>query len=270
MLNIGEFARLGQVSPRMLRHYDELRLLAPERVDPDTGYRSYGVHQLGRLHRLLALRDLGFTLDQIRDLLEDELLPEQLHGMLRLRRAELEQSVAEQQGRLRRVEAHLRAIEGSSIVKAQDVVIKKTEPLRIAEARDVAAALDPEHIGPVFGRLAPKLISHIHQAGAQPGTLLGYYDEPDEDGSVGVHVAYAIGDQPVPASDGIAIVDLPVVEVASVVHRGGMDSITPVYEALIRWIEDSGFRLAGYSRELYHEMTADGPSVTELQVPVAQ
>jgi DNA-binding transcriptional MerR regulator len=73
MLNIGEFARLGQVSPRMLRHYDQLGLLVPERVDPDTGYRSYGVQQLGRLHQLLALRDLGFTLVQIGDLLHDEL-----------------------------------------------------------------------------------------------------------------------------------------------------------------------------------------------------
>jgi DNA-binding transcriptional MerR regulator len=55
MLNIGEFARLGQVSPRMLRHYDRLGLLVPDRVDPDSGYRSYGVAQLVRLHRLLAL-----------------------------------------------------------------------------------------------------------------------------------------------------------------------------------------------------------------------
>jgi DNA-binding transcriptional MerR regulator len=61
MLNIGEFARLGQVSPRMLRYYDRFGLLVPDRVDPDTGYRSYGVGQLVRLHRLLALRDLGFT-----------------------------------------------------------------------------------------------------------------------------------------------------------------------------------------------------------------
>jgi DNA-binding transcriptional MerR regulator len=270
MLNIGEFARLGQVSPRMLRHYDQLRLLTPERVDPNSGYRSYGVYQLGRLHRLLALRDLGFTLEQISGLLEDELPLEQLHGMLRLRRAELEQSVADEQSRLRRVEAHLRAIEGSSIVKAQDVVIKQTQPLRVAEAREVAGGLDPEHIGPVFGRLGPRLASHIQQAGAQPGMLVGYYDEPEEDGSVGVHVAFEIRDQPVPASDGVEIVDLPVVEVASLVHRGDMDGITPVYEALIRWIEDSGFRIAGYSRELYHEMGAVGPSVTELQMPVAR
>jgi effector-binding domain-containing protein len=254
----------------MLRHYDRLGLLTPERVDPETGYRSYGVQQLGRLHRLLALRDLGFTLEQIGGLLAEEPAVEQLRGMLRLRRAELEQTVADEQDRLRRVEAHLRAIEGSSIMKAQDVVIKDTQPLRVAEAREVAGGLDPEHIGPVFGRLAPKLIGHLRQAGAQPGMLVGYYDEPAEDGSVGVHVAYEIGGQSVPASEGIDIVDLPVVPVASVVHRGSMEGIGLVYESLIGWIEDSGYRLAGYSRELYHEMTVDGPNLTELQVPITK
>jgi len=270
MLNIGEFARLGQVSPRMLRHYDQLGLLKPERVDAETGYRSYGVHQLVRLHRLVALRDLGFTLEQIADLLDSEPPLEQLRGMLRLRRAQLEQTVADEQGRLRRVEAHLRAIEWSSIVDTQAVVLKHTQPLRVAEAWGMAAALDPAHIGPLFGELGPKLIGRLRGAGAQPGMLVGYYDDPEEDGSVGVHVGYEIGDQTVPAGDGFEIRELPIVEVASVVHRGAMEGIAPVYEALIRWIEDSGLNLAGYSRELYHEMGVDGPSVTELQVPIAR
>ena len=254
----------------MLRHYDQLGLLAPEQVDPETGYRSYGVQQLGRLHRLLALRDLGFTLEQISGLLDDEPAVEQLRGMLRLRRAELEQTVADEQSRLRRVEARLRAIERNSTMNAQDVVIKNTQPLRVAEARGVAEALDPEHIGPVFERLAPELIGHLQQAGVQPGMLIGYYDEPAEDGSVGVHVAFEIGEASVQAGDGVDTVDLPVIEVASIVHRGSMEGINPVYEDLLKWIEDSGYRLAGYSRELYHEMTANGPSVTELQVPIAR
>jgi DNA-binding transcriptional MerR regulator len=270
MLNIGEFARLGRVSPRMLRHYDQLGLLRPERVDPDTGYRSYGVHQLARLHRLLALRDLGFKLEQIGGLLDGEPPLEQLRGMLFLRRAQLEQNVADEQARLRRVEAHLRAIEGSNVVNQQDVVIKQTQPLRVAEVWGEAGALDPQHIGPLFGELAPKLANHLQRAGATPGTLIGYYDDPNEDGSVGVHVSFDIGGQDVPSDGEVKVVDLPVIEVASVVHRGSMEGIAAVYEALIRWIEDSGYRLAGYSRELYHEMGQDGPSVTELQVPIAR
>jgi effector-binding domain-containing protein len=164
----------------------------------------------------------------------------------------------------------LKASEGSSIVNAHDVVIKETKPLRLAEARGVAAGLAPEHIGPLFLALAPRLIDHLQQAAARPGTLVHYYDEPADDGSVGVHVAYEIGQQSVPAGDGVEIVDLPVVQVASIVHRGGMRGIVRVYQDLIRWIEHSGYRRAGYSRELYHEMGADGPQVTELQIPIAK
>lgn len=270
MLNIGEFARVGQVSPRMLRHYDQLGLIKPERVDAETGYRFYNVCQLVRLHRLLAVRDLGFTLEQINGLLSGVLPLEQLRGMLALRRAQLEQTVAEEQGRLLRVEAHLRAIERSTIVDLQDVVIKHTQPLRVAETWSMAGALDPAHIGPVFGHLAPRLISHLRDSGAQPGVLVGYYDDPEEDGTVGVDVGYDIGGQTVAAGDGIEIRELPVIEVAAAVHRGTMEGIAPSYVALIRWIEDSGLRLAGYGRELYHEIGTDGPSVIELQVPIAR
>ncbi|HLX87423.1 MAG TPA: helix-turn-helix domain-containing protein, partial [Acidimicrobiales bacterium] len=85
----------GQVSPRMLRHYDELGLLKPDRVDPASGYRFYTAHQLGRLHRIVALRDLGFALEQIREVLDEDPPVEQLRGMLRMRRAQIEHTVGE-------------------------------------------------------------------------------------------------------------------------------------------------------------------------------
>jgi DNA-binding transcriptional MerR regulator len=270
MLTIGQFARLGQVSPRMLRHYDELGLLRPAYVDPDSGYRIYGVDQLVRLHRLVALRDLGFGLEQIAGLLDGEPSLDELRGMLRLRRAQLAQQLDDEQARLRRVDAHLRAIEGSNAVSQQDVVIKNTQPLRVAEARGVAAALDPQSIGPVFMRLAPEVSAHVAAAAATPGMLVGYYDEPADDGSVGVHVCFEIGAQQVPSGERVAVVELPVIEVASVMHRGAIDDVTPVYEALLRWIDDSGCRSAGYSRELYHEMGREGPRVTELRMPIAR
>ena len=161
-------------------------------------------------------------------------------------------------------------IEASSIVNALDVVTKETEPLRLAEARGVVAGLAPEHIGKVFLALSPKLIDHLERAGARPGTLVHYYEKPAEDGTVGVHVGYEIGEQSVPASAGIEIVELPVVQVASIVHRGGVEGIVRVYQALIHWIEANGYRLAGNGRELYYEMGEDGPRVTELQLPIAK
>jgi DNA-binding transcriptional MerR regulator len=271
MLTIGEFARLGQVSPRMLRHYDETGLLTPDEVDPQTGYRFYDVVSLGRLHRLLALRDLGFTLEQIRPLLEDGVSVEQLRGMLLLGRAQIEQNVADEQARLRRVAAHLRALEGSTTVPIQDIVVKRSEPIRLAEAVGTAPGYGAENLGPLFARLLPQVLAHLERAGARSGISVGHYEEWSDDGSVVLHAGFDVGDQDVPSGDGVAVAYLPPVEVASVIHRGCMEGIAPAFEALIRWVQDSGYQLAGASRELYHEFHQEDPTrhVTELQVVVA-
>lgn len=272
MWNIGEFARLGEVSPRMLRHYDEIGLLRPEKVDPATGYRFYGAYQLGQLHRLMALRDLGFTLRQIGDVLDDNPPPlEELRGMLRMRQAQIEHDVAEQLARLRRVDAHLRALEGNPTVNVRDIVVKQTQPIRLAVATGTAPGYGHANIGPIFERLLPKVLAHLQKAGARPGISAAYYEWPTDDGAIVAHVGFDIGDQPVVEENEIPVVDLPVVTVASIVHRGAMTGIPPAFEALARWIDDSGYRIAGRSRELYHEWHADDPErhVTEVQIPIA-
>src|SRR5205809_1182589 len=103
MFTIGDFARLGRVSVRMLRHYDAIGLLRPAHVDPATGYRSYEASQLADLNRLVALKDLGFTLEQVRTMLADELDLVEVRAMLKLRQAELEKAVAESAARLTQV-----------------------------------------------------------------------------------------------------------------------------------------------------------------------
>ena len=72
MLKIGDFSSLSQVSIKTLRYYDERGLLSPAHVDPQTGYRYYSASQLSRLHRILALKDLGFSLEQIAMCLEEQ------------------------------------------------------------------------------------------------------------------------------------------------------------------------------------------------------
>ncbi len=93
MFSIGDFAKHGRVSVRMLRHYDAIGLLRPAHVDPYSSYRSYTAEQLARLNRVIALKDLGFTLTQVHEILDAEISADELRGMLRLRRAELEAAI---------------------------------------------------------------------------------------------------------------------------------------------------------------------------------
>jgi DNA-binding transcriptional MerR regulator len=128
------------VSVKTLRYYDEIGLLRPSEIDRLTGYRYYTASQLSRLNRILLLKDLGLSLDQIGRLLESELPPAQLRGMLKLRRAEIERSIEEEEGRLARVAALLTHIEQENVSMSKyDVVIKKVAPVRIASIRDVVA-----------------------------------------------------------------------------------------------------------------------------------
>ena len=153
-----------------------------------------------------------------------------------------------------------------------DIVIKSTDPIRIAEASAATPGFGHENLNPSFVRLLPEVLGRLQASGAHPGICVGWYEVPDDDGGVVLHAGFDIGDQTVESDDRVRVVDLPVVEVASVVHRGSMENVEPVYEALVRWIEDSGYHLAGRSRELYHEWHDDdaASNVTEVQMPIAK
>ncbi|MEU7694911.1 MerR family transcriptional regulator [Microbispora hainanensis] len=271
MFTIGDFARHGRVSVRMLRHYDAIGLLRPAHVDPASGYRFYEAGQLARLNRIIALKDLGFTLGQVQEILDEQVSAGELRGMLRLRQAELEAAMAAAAARLAQVEARLRTIESEGHMSTDDVVVKRIPAVRVAELGAVARSYEPEDIGPVVGPLFQELCRRLDEAGVTPvGPGIAYYeDAPGGDGIL-AHVALPVA---VASGDGqdFAVVDLPAIErAATIVHRGPMDDVLPTSQTLARWIADGGERSAGYARELYLECPDDPAGwVTELQEPLA-
>ncbi|WP_327703961.1 MerR family transcriptional regulator [Streptomyces decoyicus] len=181
MFSIGEFAQYGRVSARMLRHYDAIGLLRPARTDPVSGYRYYEAAQLARLNRIIALKDLGFSLQQVGAILAEEVSVPELRGMLRLRRAELEASLAAAGARLAQVETRLRTIESEGRMSADDVVVKRTGAVLLAELSGIAASYGPEDIGPVIQPLYGELCRRLETAGVTPaGPGLAYYEDAPE------------------------------------------------------------------------------------------
>ncbi|MEV4757617.1 MerR family transcriptional regulator [Micromonospora sp. NPDC049559] len=277
MFNIGDFAALGRVSVRMLRHYDAIGLLRPARVDPATGYRYYAADQLSRLNRVIALKDLGFTLQQVQAVLEEKVDVTELRGMLRLRRAQLADQLAADTARLLRVEARLRLIESEGHMDTAEVVLRRVPAIRVAELSAVAASYAPEHIGPALTPLYPQLLDRMRRAGTEmTGAPIAYYDgAPDASAdAVTVHAAFPVS--AVPAADpNLTVVELPGIEyAATLVHHGPMDDADRSMQVLARWIDDNGYRPvgAGYAREVYLDYHADRPEegVTELQIAVTR
>ncbi|NRQ32282.1 MerR family transcriptional regulator [Nonomuraea sp. NN258] len=271
MFSIGDFARLGLVSVRMLRHYDAIGLLRPAHVDPVTGYRSYQAAQLSRLNRIVAIKDLGFTLEQVRTILDEKVSTEELHGMVRMRRAQLEAQIDADLARLRGVEARLRSIETEGHMKTAEVVVKKVSPVWVAELSARAASYDGEDVGPVIQPLYQELCERLETAQTRvTGPGIAYYVAED-DGSVMVHASLPVSAEPGGGHD-FELVALPGVETAAtLIHHGPMEDVGHTFQALAHWIEENGYRALNLAREVYlHCPENKDEWVTELQIEVTR
>ena len=270
MFSIGEFARHGRVSVRMLRHYDAIGLIRPACVDPATGYRSYQASQLDDLNRVIALKELGFTLQQLQVILEEKVSAAELRGMLKLRRAEIQASIEAETTRLARVEARLLTIEDGARVPADGVIVKRLAPVRVAELAGVAAGYEPEAITPVIQPLYHDLWQRLCSADIPAaGPAVAYYEDTPQ-GGILVHAAVPVA-VPVPAPvEGVSLADLPEVgSAAAIIHHGSMDDVLPTGQALARWIDANGYHSAGYAREVPLNWSPDPEQwVTELQLPI--
>ena len=121
MIRIGDFSRLSQTPVSTLRYYDEIGLLKPVEVDHFTGYRYYTFDQLARLNRILALKELGFPLEEVASLLDEELSPQKLREMLLSRCAALQEQAQENQEQIQQVNAWLKQIEKENIMTTYSV-----------------------------------------------------------------------------------------------------------------------------------------------------
>ncbi|GAB3766703.1 MerR family transcriptional regulator [Microlunatus parietis] len=245
MFSIGAFASMGRVSVRMLRHYDKVGLLRPARVDEFSGYRYYEADQLRRLNRLLACKDLGFTLDEVKSILDED--DADLAGLLRRREAELVQQITADQDRLTRVRARLALIRAEGASPSEAVTIEPLRPARVALLRGVAASSDHEDVGPVIRLLFGELIKAMG-TDSPAGPAIATY-RPLDGGALEVQACFPIGPE---APSGVEIAELPGHPTAATyLHRGTMADIGLAYQVLAAWVEDAGHGTDGTAREVY-------------------
>ncbi|MFP1602894.1 MerR family transcriptional regulator [Microbacterium sp. 2216-1] len=266
MLSIGAFAQIGQVTHRMLRHWDTSGLLVPAHVDAFSGYRSYDPSQLHRLHRIVALRQLGFGLDDIASMLDDGIDGERLTLLLNQRREEVEREHRVAAARLVDVERRLQHIAKENHMSRIEIIDKPLPAARLA-ARTASVAEQAEVaavVGPAFDAIAEVLDT----VGASRATPIAQYDTGDD----GMHITVGY-EYSGPALDGVEIVELPAAPTAICgVHLGGMDRIADSWMAIHEEILARGLVPAGPCRELYVRAVSDDQTdwVTELQQPVSR
>ncbi|HEX6033457.1 MAG TPA: helix-turn-helix domain-containing protein, partial [Anaerolineales bacterium] len=142
MFRIGEFSQIARVTIDTLRHYDALGLLKPANVDPFTGYRYYSARQLQSLHRILALKEVGFSLEEIARILQEKLTNDELRGMLKAQLFRAEQDVQAAQLRQERILARLNTLNLEDDMPAQEVTLKPVDKLTVAAIREIVPAIE--------------------------------------------------------------------------------------------------------------------------------
>lgn len=282
-LRIGDFSQLAQVSTRTLRLYDELGLIAPVQIDKFTKYRYYSIEQLPRLNRILALKDLGFSLEQISRLLEDDLSAEQLRGMLAMKHVELKHALLEGQAQLMRVEARLKQIESEGKVSSYEIVLKNVEPITIASVRQIIPTInDMVAIRcNVYTSLYNWLAEQKIDAEGQEFAIYSndeYIEENIEmEGAVAVEKS-AIEQiaKRIKYKEKIVIRELPSVPLmASTIHQGRFMEVGNAITAVFMWAVQNNYEANGAYREVHlfgrEKDLQDANNVTvEIQLPIIQ
>jgi DNA-binding transcriptional MerR regulator len=263
---IGDFARLGQVSVQTIRYYDNLGLLKPCEVDPFTNYRYYSLEQLPKLVRILSYKDLGFSLEQISNMLVEDLPASELRRLLLIKQNELREQVQEHLDRLERIESRLRRIELDNSLSTYDVILKSVEPLRVASLRGTVSSF--WDASPLWMKLVD-ILNRNYIKPQLPSFTLCHATDPEID----IEVCFPLG-LDVKECDDINISVLPAETMACTIHNGSFGGLITAFTSLIKWIDDNNFTITGPDREIYlqlpqeNQFSSDPNAITELQVPV--
>jgi DNA-binding transcriptional MerR regulator len=269
MFTVGEFATLAQVSKRLLRYYDEIGLLKPSHTDPSTGYRYYSAGQTAHLNRILVLKELGLSLDQIRRMLNNDVSTDEMQGMLLLKRAEIEQQLAAELQRIRKIEARLQAIHDEESGKPLDVVIKQVprqtvlSVTRVVETFEAALMLQAEIRFALSGQSGLQfIICHDDDIVERDMCLeIGQIVDAPAPSAVTLHSGAQLQLRELPAMNMAATTIIP----------GSLEAIHIGYGEIGRWIACNAYRLAGTPRELTLQaatLRSGDDLVTEIQFPV--
>lgn len=281
MFRIGEFSKLGQVSTRMLRHYDKLGLLVPSHTDEWTSYRHYSLDQLSRLHRIIALKDLGFSLQEVGDLLEkDDALPvAELRGMLLLKQAEVRQELAESHWKLKQIEARLTRLAEEGQPLPYEIVVKSVPETAVASVRTIVPHI--HEMGFYCESLTNQVYAGLGQEKIRPlqPELVLYHTEEYKETDLDVEAAVAVHPKYLsrhPIDGKISFRQLPDHNLmASLIYEGVLSEMIPAVLALLSWVGMHQHCPIGPLREVHlsgpaHARSAiDDETVTELQIPIA-
>lgn len=269
MIKIGEFSKLSRVSIRMLRHYDELGLLTPVRIDPESGYRFYSVEQLSIVCKITALKDMGFSLSVIGDILSEANDSDIPIKYLRLKRAELSDVLEQTKYRLRLLDTALEKLGKEENNMKYDVICKTFPQRYAATVRMTIPSYENEGI---LWKTLMEETAHMNLVPDEPCYCCAVYHdrdyrETDTDVEIQKTIKGSYAD-----TEHVRFRVLPEVTVASAVCKGSYSQMNEIMSAVAEWVIRNGYKFDGPAFNIYHvsphETADENEFVTEICYPV--
>jgi len=277
MFRIGEFSKIAQVSGRLLRYYEEIGLLIPEYTDPQTGYRYYSAAQLPRLNRILVLKELGLSLEQVARLIDRDTCTDEIRGMLTLRKAQIERTVQEEMIRFRDIESRLKQLETYGQIQEPDVVLKSVPAQEYLALREVLPSMNAvQRLVRKIATAVPDMIGKNNVSNVAIVIHSPTFDPEAFDAEIGYLLT---GKAPalvklLPEDRVLMVRELPMSEtMATIVHVGPVSDRHGSYGALGTWVEANNYQIVGPGREIMLQLPLpekENEAVIELQFPVTR
>lgn len=253
MYKIGELSKLCKLPVKTLRYYDSVGLLIPDEIDRFTGYRYYSAARLADCNRIAALKELGFSLDEIRLHMQAD-STESVISLLDTKLRELRDLAAMTKAQLVRLE-NIRKIITEGEEKMFDVIVRSTDTVRVAYVRQIFSTKEDAC------KKAGEIKNSLSRQSVGVRTLVINYETEYRESNfdlaacaeITVKLPYGCGyDEKTITFSG---------ETASLVCR--KEELEDAYRAMSRQLDEGDLQIVGAFYEFYHE---DG--TVELKVPV--
>lgn len=265
MLKIGLFSKQALTTIKTLRYYEQEHLLMPAYIDKFTGYRYYETYQLLELNKIISLRQLGLSIEDIKDIMAGSSLEQHLEK----RKEILKQELAVSNMQLTRIE-HILENKESELMK-REVIIKELPAYTVFYKEGVLSSY-------------ADITDFILTAGAETGKanpnlkciqpdycFMEYLDGEYRDTNITARYSQAVEKAGI-ETDNIKFKTLPSITVASIYHKGAYEILGETYAYVLNWVEEQGYEIAGQIRESYIDGMWNKDNVkdwlTEIQVPI--
>lgn len=265
MLKIGDFSKLSRISIRMLRHYNEIGLLVPVSTDDFTNYRYYSEGQLPVASRISALKDMGFSLAVISEILESYGNPTALSDYLSLKRIEIREKAMETDRQLLLLDTAIERLRKDDTIMNYNVVLKEIPQRYVASVRKIIPAYEQEGI---LWDILMKETKNMRLQQADPCYGLAvFHDKGFKESDVDVEIQTSVKGT-YKDTEYVQFKTVPSIQIASTTYQGSYERLTEVNIAVAQWLKDNEYEIDGPNFCIYHVSPAQTKNPEELVTEV--